>query len=73
MTDLIPGSDLEIKIWPPRSIGGQLVGGGSRGVCIVHRPTGITVVVDHERSQHRNRRIAMAAIEGALTCGEFCP
>jgi len=73
MSELIPSGDLEISVWPPRPTGGQHVGCGSRGVRIVHRPTGIVVSVEHATSQHRNRMIAIAALEGALTCKEFRP
>lgn len=67
MWDLIPLEELQIDLWPLIEKGGQHVGCWQRGVKITHIPSGITVIVDHARSQHFNRRIAMDAIEGALT------
>lgn len=53
-------ADLSISIYPePR--GGMQVG-MPRGVAITHKPTGISVVCDSERSQHRNRDLALAAL-----------
>jgi len=68
--DVIPPEDIKIEIWPPRNVGGQHVGTAS-GVKITHLPSGITVTCDYERSQHRNRAIALAALEGAITCPMF--
>ena len=67
MGDLIPLEELKIDLWPPRDQGGQHTGSWQRGVKITHIPSGITVIADHARSQHLNRRIAMDAMEGALT------
>lgn len=65
MTDLIPPEDLKIEgeRHPP---GGQHCG-VLPGVTITHVPTGISVYCSAERSQHRNRMIAMDALLGALT------
>ena len=54
---------IECDRHPP---GGQHCGVLS-GVTMTHLPTGISVHVDIERSQHRNRQIAEDAILGALT------
>lgn len=64
MTD-IPPEDLRIEVMrdPP---GGQHVGIRT-GVAVTHLPTGIRVEVECDRSQHRNRSIALDAIMGAIT------
>ena len=64
---MIDPADYTIECWPPRQVGGQHVGIGPTGVKVTHKYTGITVTVTHERSQHRNRQIAMDALAGALT------
>lgn len=73
MSNIIPAEDLNISSYPPRRVGGQQVGCASNGVRIEHVPSGIVVTVDCAWSQHRNRMIAIAAIEGALTCGDYRP
>lgn len=63
---MIDPADITIETWPPRQTGGQRVGTGPSGVKVTHA-SGIVVCVDMSRSQHRNRSIAMDAIEGAMT------
>lgn len=58
---------LIIECWPPRQTGGQVVGSGPAGVRITHLPSGIQCIVNTERSQHKNKSIAMDMIESALT------
>jgi protein subunit release factor A len=58
---------LTIEIWPPRQIGGQQVGSGPNGIKITHHPSGIVAIVDCERSQHKNKALAVEMIEAALT------
>jgi len=69
MTDLISASDLQIECLrdPP---GGQHAGVRS-GVKITHIPTGLTAICETERSQHRNKQIAMDMILGGLTSKHF--
>ncbi len=69
MTDLIPHEHLKIEVLR-QSPGGQQVGTRS-GVKVTHVPTGITATVEMERSQHRNREIAMHMIEAAITHPRF--
>src|SRR3546814_10477901 len=52
-------------MWPEVAIGGQHVGTGPSGVKIVHLPSGIEAYCITERSQHKNREIALSMIEAA--------
>lgn len=61
--------DADLKIEssePPRPQGGQIVGMGFPGIRVTHVPTGIHAVCDSERSQLRNKRIALAMVEYGL-------
>lgn len=62
----IPADELKFDSWPPRAIGGQHVGVES-GIRVEHIPTGLMVIVNVGRSQHRNRQIAMDMLMGGLT------
>jgi len=68
---MIDPATLRIEAWPPRQTGGQIVGIGSTGVKVTHLPTGMTATCDFERSQHRNKQLAVAMIEGGLTHPSF--
>ncbi len=46
--------------------GGQHVGAHTRTIKIVHLPTGLTATCGCDRSQKRNRDIALAMIEWGL-------
>lgn len=63
---MIAAADIEFHAWPPRKIGGQQVGRIHFGVLAVHKPSGLAVVVDSERSQVGNQRLAVERIS-ALT------
>lgn len=72
MTDLaslLVDEDLKVEVMrrPP---GGQHVG-TETGIRITHLPTGLMAECKTERSQHRNRRIAMDMILGGLTSPYF--
>lgn len=64
---MINPAHLKIEIWPPRQTGGQICGPGPQGVKITHLPSDMEAISVSERSQHRNKEIAMAMIEGGLT------
>lgn len=59
-------ADLTIEPYPPRNIGGQHVGLGSTGVKVTHTPTNLQVMVNLERSQSKNKRVALSMIEWGL-------
>lgn len=67
---MIDPADLKVEAWPPRDKGGQHVGTVT-GVSVTHIPTGITATVNTDRSQFRNREIAMDMILTALTHPRF--
>lgn len=67
---MIPDEDLHAEWYGPHPQGGQHCG----TIChvkVTHIPTGIFAVVGTERSQHRNRRIAVDMIEAALTSPHY--
>lgn len=61
-------AELHIEPYPPRppSPGGQHVGIGPVGVQITHEPSGLIAISTGQRSQHRNRELALAMIEAGL-------
>lgn len=67
---LVPDTDLKVEPWSPRPPGGQQVGVAT-GVRVTHLPTGLEAVCNTDRSQHRNKRIAVQMIEAALTSPDF--
>lgn len=68
MTDPIPAEDLEVEAL--QHGGGQVVGVRS-SIRLTHKPSGISITVETERSRHRNKAIAMDALMGALTSPHF--
>lgn len=65
-------TDLLIEIYPPRSLGGQHVG-TRPGVKVTHIPTGLVAICETERSQHRNKQIALDMLMGGLTSPSYRP
>ena len=67
--DELRDEDLKVELLrrPP---GGQHVGTES-GVRVTHLPTGLIAECRTERSQHRNRSIAIEMILGGLTSSYF--
>lgn len=59
-------ADLKIESGYPKHPGGQSVGMPTPAVRVTHVPTGLVAVCDFERSQLKNKRIAMAMIEYGL-------
>lgn len=59
-------SDLKIETYPVISSGGQHVSVVRSGVKVTHLPTGLIAISDCERSQLRNKNLAMGMIEYGL-------
>lgn len=55
-----------IEHYPTTKIGGQHVGKVSAGIKVTHKPSGLIAICDIERSQTKNRDIAIAMIEAGL-------
>lgn len=68
---MIDLADLQIEPWPPQNVGGQQVGLTMMGVKITHLPTGLVAICGTERSQHRNRDIALDMLLGGLTSPHY--
>jgi peptide chain release factor 1 len=63
--DLDP-DDLEITSTFSSGPGGQHMQKNATAIRVVHKPTGMTVNVQSERSQMQNKRVALAILQGRL-------
>ena len=62
--------DLKFEVSRRSPPGGQHVG-TETGVKVTHLPTGLIAECRNERSQHRNKAVAMDMILGGLTSPHF--
>ena len=64
---MIADTDIDITTSRASGAGGQHINKTHSRVTIRHRPTGLTVTCQQERSQHQNRDLAMQVLAAKVT------
>ncbi len=59
-------SDLRVEAFRSSGPGGQHANKTSSAVRVTHTPTGLVAVAQEERSQHRNRALALARLDALM-------
>ncbi|MBL8587858.1 MAG: peptide chain release factor 1 [Methylobacteriaceae bacterium] len=62
----IPDADLRIETMRAGGAGGQHVNKTESAIRVTHLPTGVVVMMQEERSQHRNRQKAMTLLRSRI-------
>lgn len=63
-------NEVDVEAMRSSGPGGQHVNKTSSAIRMTHRPTGIKVRVESDRSQHRNRQLAMERLHIILAAGD---
>lgn len=59
-------NDIEIAGYPEPKTGGMLTGSIPSGIKVLHKATGIVVICNKHRHQHKNREEALREMDAKL-------
>lgn len=59
-------NDIEVTGYPEPKTGGMQTGTIPKGIKVTHKATGIVVICDKHRQQHKNREEAFRELEAKL-------